>query len=159
MKKNIIFASMVVATMFANVTAKAETVSTTKSDSNKTNSVNDLGKLLVNGQEKELENFISDQTDALGSKKEIILVSKVLDLYNNNSSAFFNLSEAQKTEFNGAVLIYVKNLEKIKTKEAINWLIKLKHTSNTINFIWSINQVEILDTNIDTISEAEVTAI
>ncbi len=150
---------MVVATMFANVTAKAETVSTTKSDSNKTNSVNDLGKLLVNGQEKELENFISDQTDALGSKKEIVLVSKVLDLYNNNSSAFFNLSEAQKTEFNGAVLIYVKNLEKIKTKEAINWLIKLKHTSNTINFIWSINQVEILDTNIDTISEAEVTAI
>lgn len=150
---------MVVATMFANVTAKAETVSTTKPDSNKLKSANEIGVLLVNGQEKELENFVNVQMPALASKKEIVLVNKVLDLYNNNSSAFFNLNEAQKAEFNNAILIYVKNLAENKTKEANKWLIKLKHTSNTINFIWDVNQIEVLDINNDTDSDAVVTAI
>ncbi len=150
---------MVAATMLANVTAKAETVSTTKADSNKTKTTNELSKLLVNGQEKELANFINTQSPELATTKEIVLINKVLNLYNNNSSAFFNLNTQEKTDFNNAVVIFVKNLEENKTKEATNWLIKVKYTYNTINFLWSINQVEILDNNQETNSDAEVTAI
>jgi cyclophilin family peptidyl-prolyl cis-trans isomerase len=159
MKKNIIFASMVAAIMFANVTAKAETVSTIKLDSNKSKSTNDYNKLLVNGQENELKSFINENSPALATKNETILVNKVLSLYNNNSSAFFNMTDAQKAEFNKAVIVFVKNLETIKTKEANNWLLKVKYTANTINFLWSVNQIEVLDINNDTNIDSEVTAI
>ncbi len=158
MKKTIIFASIVAAMMIANVTAKAETVSTTKVDSNKLISKTESNKLLANGQEKELFEFVNAQNTALASTKEIVLVNKVLDLYNNNTSAFFNLKSTEKVEFNDAVLIYVKNLEQFKTKEATNWLLKLKYTTNTLNFLWNVNQVEVLD-NQELDLGAEVTAI
>ena len=150
---------MVVATMFANVTAKAETVSTIELDSNKAKSTNDLNKLLVNGQEKELENFISIQSPALATKKEIVLVNKVLNLYNNNTAAFFALTDAQKQEFNASILIYVKNLNELKTIEATNWLNKVKHTANTVNLLCSVNQIEVLDSNNSENPDAVVTAI
>jgi hypothetical protein len=159
MKKTIIFASMVVATMIANVTAKAETVSTTKTDSNKVKSVNELSKLLANGQEKELKNFIDVQSPALATSKEVILVNKVLSLYNTNSSAFFNLNIKEKVEFNDAVAVLVKNLGEIKTIEATNWLSKVKYTQNTINFLWNVNQVEVLDINNDTNIDEVVTSL
>jgi hypothetical protein len=159
MKKNLIFASMVVATMFANVTAKAETVSTINVDSNKTKSTNDFNKLLVNGLEKEFESFIKVQTPAIAAKNQAILVNKVIGLYNNNASAFFNMTATEKVEFNSAASILIKNLENIKTKEAASWLLKVKHTTNTINFLWSVNQIEVLDNNNDTIIDSAVTAI
>lgn len=159
MKKTIIFASMVVATMIANVTAKAETVSTTKTDSNKTKSVNEFSKLLANGQEKELKNFIDVQSPALATSKEVLLVNKVLGLYNNNSTAFFNLNNKEKGEFNDAVTVLIKNLGEIKTIEASNWLSKVKYTQNTINFLWNVNQVEVLDINNDTNIDEVVTSL
>lgn len=159
MKRTIIFASMVVATMFANVTAKAETVSTTKTNSNNIKSINEFNKLLVNGQEKELSNFINVQAPALASSKEGVLVNKVISLYNNNSAAFFNLNTSEKADFNASLLIFVKNLEKIKTKEANNWLIKVRYTANTINFLWDVNQEQVIDNSQDTDLDAEVTAL
>lgn len=159
MKKTIIFASMVVATMIANVTAKAETVSTTKTDSNEVKSVNEFSKLLANGQEKELKNFIDVQSPALPNQKEVLLVNKVLNLYNTNSSAFFNLNIKEKVAFNEAVLVLVKNLEEIKTIEATNWLNKVRYTHNTINFLWNVNQVEVLDINQDTNIDEDVTSL
>ena len=117
MKKRIIFASIVAATMIANVTAKAETVSKIKADNNNLKSTNDYNKLLVNGQEKDLVNFINNQAPELTKQKEIVLVNKVLDLYNNNSAAFFNLNQKEKSEFNEASLVFIKNLEKIRHYE------------------------------------------
>jgi hypothetical protein len=159
MKKTKIFASIVVATMLANVTAKAETVSTTKTDSNNIKTINELSKLLVNGQEKELSKFINVQAPSLASSKEGILVNRVISLYNNNSSAFFNLSDSEKAEFNSNLLIFIKKLESIKTKDANNWLIKLKYTVNTINFLWAVNNIEVLDTNQEINIDAEITAL
>jgi hypothetical protein len=160
MKKRIIFAYIVAATMNANVTAKAETVSKTNADSNKIISKTEFNKLLVNGQEKELVNYINDQAPAITTTKEGILIKKVLDIYNNNSAAFFNLSQSEKSEFNNALLIFVKNLEQIKTKEATNWLIKVRYTANTINFLWNVNtQNEVLDNNQEIEVESAVAAI
>jgi hypothetical protein len=160
MKKRIIFASLVAATMIANVTAKAETVSKIKADNNNLKSTNDYNKLLVNGQEKDLVNFINNQAPELTKQKEIVLVNKVLDLYNNNSAAFFNLNQKEKSEFNEASLVFIKNLEKIRTIEAANWLIKVKYTTNTINFLWNINStLEVLDQNQNTDVDAAVVAI
>ena len=159
MKKTIIFASRVVATMIANVTAKAETVSTTNTNSNNTKSVNEFSKLLANGQEKELKNFIDVQAPTLANQKEVLLVNKVLGLYNNNSAAFFNLNNKEKGEFNESVAVLAKNLGEIKTIEANNWLIKLKYTQNTINFLWNVNQIEVLDINNDTNIDEVVTSL
>ena len=160
MKKRIIFASIVAATMIANVTAKAETVSKIKADNYNLKSTNDYNKLLVNGQEKDLVNFINNQAPELTKQKEIVLVNKVLDLYNNNSAAFFNLNQKEKSEFNEASLVFIKNLEKIRTIEASNWLIKVKYTTNTINFLWNINStLEVLDQNQNTDVDAPVVAI
>lgn len=159
MKKRMIFASMVAATMIANVTAKAETVSTTTLDSNITKTTTEAGKLLVNGKEKELNSFINTQLPHLATTKEFAIIDRVLNIYNSNSSAFFNLKATDKEEFNKAITIFAKNLENIKTFEAKNWLNKVKYTANTINFLWSVNQIEIEDLNIDTNIDAEVTAL
>jgi hypothetical protein len=159
MKKRMIFASMVAATMIANVTAKAETVSTTTLDSNITKTTTEAGKLLVNGKEKELNNFINTQLPQLATTKEFAVIDRVLNIYNSNSSAFFNLTTAEKVEFNNAVVVFTKNLENNKTIDAKNWLNKVKYTANTINFLWSVNQIEVEDINIDTNIDAEVTAL
>lgn len=159
MKKRLIFASMVAATMIANVTAKAETVSTTTLDSNKTKTTNEAGKLLVNGKEKELSNFINVQLPEVASTKEFAIVNKVLSIYNSNSSAFFNLKVTEKDEFNASILVFTKILENNKTIEAKNWLNKVKYTANTINFLWSVNQIVVEDINIDSDVDTQVTAL
>ena len=150
---------MVAATMIANVTAKAETVSTTSLDSNKTKTTNEAGKLLVNGKEKELSNFINVQLPVVASTKEFAVVNKVLSIYNSNSSAFFNLKATEKDEFNASILVFTKILENNKTIEAKNWLNKVKYTANTINFLWSVNQIVVEDINIDSDVDTQVTAL
>ncbi len=146
--------------MIANVTAKAETVSKIKADNYNLKSTNDYNKLLVNGQEKDLVNFINNQAPELTKQKEIVLVNKVLDLYNNNSAAFFNLNQKEKSEFNEASLVFIKNLEKIRTNESANWLDKVKYTTNTINFLWNINSsLEVLDQDQNIDVDAAVVAI
>jgi hypothetical protein len=155
MKSKLMFATMIVAIMMTNGAAKAETASTKNDTSNLVKSNFEYNKLLTNGREND---FLAYQTDVLPLVADINEVrdfNNVIAQYNNNSSKFLNMATTEKQDFNQGAVVLIKVLDKIKTKQAENWLKTVKHTTNLVNLLWELNQEVKISDNIEQLPALE----
>lgn len=153
------FATVIAAIMMVNGAAKAETASTKNDTSNLVKSNFEMSRLLTNGRESD---FAAYQSDVLPNANDIIEVrtfNKVIANFNSKPTLFLNTTTTEKENFNQGAKILTNILEKMKTKQAVNWLKTIKHTTNTVNLLWELNQNVVIDDAIQTVSDASVEAL
>jgi hypothetical protein len=143
MTKNIKIALVIAAITLANGVAKAETSPLKNKNNNLEKYNNSNSKLLSNGRENDFAAYQLDLLPEVAQIAEVKVFNKVLEAYNNNSTAFFNISESQKKDFYVGAEILTKYLNKSETNQSKNWLNSLEVTQNIINFLWTAEKEQI----------------
>lgn len=140
MKKQI--RTIIIALVFGTITANAQSVM-----ANELVTKNTVAKSTI-----ELTAFVNKKAKKVSKKnnEDIIKYTKIVNLFNSSTVAFYNLEDSEKKEFLVAAKSLSASLGGMRKSEAKIWSKKINLNQSVFEFIWSSkglvsNEVEFIE--------------
>lgn len=133
MKTRVIFASLILA---AGLTISQADAATTTSNDDSPAANKPASAMLVNGSQTQFAAYVGQKFGKFAQTTNWSNFMDVVTLYNQSPTAVLNLSPAERSRFNNALVQVTNQLAKQKSAEANRWTTQATHTARMINFLW-----------------------